>query len=207
MSPYKFIIYFSIIILTNCQTSKTIDCDTVSENFYFLNRNKKFNALYSIAVASYRTKAIYNEETKKIDLQVERIDILDSVENSSYIIPIFKFSADSIEKRQAYSRLNKSSKLFFERIKGDPFNSYVEYVNAFHIEYNDIEIPESVGYSNISIEGNLKNGRRIIFHLTERCKLYYINEPDKLNIYWRKKINKCKKLDTNWYYDHEGSSL
>ena len=157
------------IILSSC-TKKEIDSEKLCVKFLELNKDKKFEILFDVAIGGRRGKSIYDESTNQYEYIFNSIDVYDSRLDKFLMIPIFKRDATLSEKEVVFENLSKEAKKYIltkygidSNSSSEIFNSYTNFIELVHTRYYDIETPAELGFKNILIEGHPQSGKFIIF--------------------------------------------
>ncbi|MDZ7935820.1 MAG: hypothetical protein U5M51_12835 [Emticicia sp.] len=182
----KKMLLLIIVFLGGCSPKQTQDYQKLCIDFCTLNRENKFSVLFEVTT----TESRYHEN-KVLDLGI--------------FCPYVKGSYMTIQTDESafINKKTAGSDNFYKCKNGgnEDIKFYRTYINRFKNEYESIKIPQYYYHNVLWVDGNPNLGKFIEFALTEKCKVYYLEDLSTLKPYWKEKFSKFKKVDDKWFYE------
>jgi hypothetical protein len=203
---HTFFIYIaSLFILNACQTKNNVNFDSLSREFYELNKEQDFDSLFNLSFVfdSNRTSVKYNIKDNKYDLYHLYVYINDTI-----LFPLYKHNDSEKRKKQHFTYCNKN---VIEYLKtkynyADNNNLYQYYIKEVEYIYRQcakIKIPKDIPLNNIAFNGYGNIIEFFVYNNNEQTLLcYYVKDYSQIkNQRLKQKLDTISKFDNNWFWE------
>ena len=198
---YIYMLLLMSVFFTSCNEDK-IDNKELCKSFIRVNVNQSFDDLFDKSISNIRLNSQYKKERYHYEFNI--VDVFDHESDSFLTVHLYKKGTSLNDKRKTFEKNNqKVIEFISEKVntENNSLQSYIRFVDSFYTSYYKIKVPEKYGFANVVFNGLPRSGRLISFILNNKSKVYYTDNFNTLNEYWKNKLKSIEKVDGNWFYE------